>query len=185
VYKDLADGQSPKTLILSCSDSRVDPSIITDANPGDIFVIRNVANLVPPCQDSNNTYHGVSAALEFGVKVLKVNHIVVVGHSGCAGIRTLVETDSDEKNFDYVNDWVKIAKEAKAKSLSQDAEPATTCCEKEAVLVSLSNLLSFPWIKERVESQDLKLWGWYFSVKDGSLSEYDPNVEKFVKLETD
>ena len=181
IYKKLALGQAPKTLVISCSDSRVDPAIITNADPGDVFVVRNVANLVPPALASNATYHGVSAALEFGVKGIKVEHIVVIGHSGCAGIQTLYESDDKIKKFDYVDDWVRIAQKAKEKA--QKAEKnQLSCCEQEAILISLENLLTYSWIKEKVDSGSLKLWGWYFSVEDGSLLQWQAKSKKFVQL---
>ncbi|PCJ24484.1 MAG: carbonic anhydrase [Rickettsiales bacterium] len=174
LYQELAtEGQTPKTLIIACSDSRVDPAIIFDADPGDLFVIRNVANLVPPYQPMNESYHGTSAALEFGVNNLKVEHIIVLGHSGCAGIKSLCDHDDEgSKKFSFISSWVNIAKEAK--EMAQKGKPSSveemySLCEKESILTSIENLLTFPWIKEKVKNNTLALHGWYFSLNNGKL----------------
>ena len=178
LYEHLAVKQEPRTLIISCSDARVDPSILTDARPGDIFVVRNVANLVPPYQPVADSYHGTSAALEFAVKNLQVRHIVVLGHSGCAGIRALLdrgdtcEECEEEKEFSFISSWVDIAKEAKARALhtcGHSGEDPHTACEKEGIITSLENLKTFPWIRERIDNGTIKLHGWYFSLDDGTL----------------
>lgn len=181
-------GQSPKTLIICCSDSRVDPSTLTTAEPGDIFVIRNIANLVPPYEDSKSGLHGVSAALEFAVRILKVKHIVIIGHSGCSGIRALIDSDIIE-GTDFISSWMSVAKAAKEKVVADfpDADEQTLLhkCEKESILFSLQNLLTFPWVKSRVVAGDLKLHGWHFSLEDGCLREYNPNEEKFEVIPID
>ncbi|PIR32090.1 MAG: carbonic anhydrase [Alphaproteobacteria bacterium CG11_big_fil_rev_8_21_14_0_20_44_7] len=186
LYEELKKtGQSPKTLIIACSDSRVDPSIITSADPGDIFVIRNVANIVPPCEKSDSGLHGVSAALEFGVCVLGVRHIVVLGHSNCAGIHSLLNSDNVD-GTDFIAKWVNVASAAKEKTIRENPQAKESVlqhsCEKESILLSLNNLLTFPWIKSRIEEKKLKLHGWYFAIADGSLHEYNPKKELFDKI---
>ncbi len=184
LFKQLSQGQSPKTLVVACSDSRVDPSIVMDAKPGDMFVIRNVANLVPPYDDSGSGYHGVSAALEFAVRVLNVEHIVVMGHSGCAGIATLIDP-SGVKDTDFIGEWVGIASDARAKTFEVVVDDASAdqiqhTCEQQGVLHSLANLMTFPWIASQVQEGKLQLHGWHFSIKDGRLMRYDPASAKFV-----
>lgn len=144
LYNELAKtGQSPKTLIIACSDSRVDPSIVMNAKPGDIFVIRNVANLVPPCETSESGIHGVSAALEFAVQILQVNHIVVLGHSSCAGIAALLGSADIDKT-DFIGKWMSIAKPAREKTLTEKKYSCDKTmhheCEKECIMLSLENL---------------------------------------------
>jgi len=183
LYKNLSLGQSPKTLVIACADSRVDPSIVTNADPGDIFVIRNVANLVPPCEEEGS-YQGVSAALEFGVKYINVKHIVVMGHGGCAGIHALRGVVTNERvEKDHISKWVSISSNACRDALDgavgKSDEEKQLLCEKTSILVSLNNLLTFPWIKSRVESGELKIHGWYFSIKDGMLKSYNPLVNEF------
>lgn len=187
LYKDLQKGQSPKTLIIACSDSRVDPSIVTNAEPGDIFVIRNVANLVPPYQVDETGLHGVSSALEYAVLVLKVEHIVIMGHSNCGGIRSLVNNDAI-RDTDFIWQWMDVLQPAKENVIMKypgACEDDLCCmCEKESILHSLDNLLTFPWVKSKVESGDLKLHGWYFSLDDGSLMGYNPQTNKFENIST-
>ncbi len=189
LYSKLSEvGQSPPTLVIACSDSRVDPSIITSSDPGDIFVIRNVANMVPPYDDSSSGLHGVSAAVEFAVKMVQVKHIVVLGHSQCAGINALLNSEHIPAT-DFISDWVKMGEPAKAKTIARipedQPEARQQCCEKESILHSLENLLSFPWIKKRVEGGELKLHGWYFELRNGSLQQFNAEQGEFVAVDTD
>jgi carbonic anhydrase len=172
-YATLArDGQSPSSLVIACSDSRVSPEMIFDAAPGDMFVIRNVSNLVPPyAPDTGN--HGTSAALEFGITVLNVDRVVVIGHSQCGGIRALVRGPRAEDG-DFISSWMAIAKTARARVCDSPGAPSdfdTLCdqCERESIRVSLDNLLTFPWIKSRVEAGTLKLAGLHFNVQSGAI----------------
>lgn len=186
-YAELKNTQSPKILVIACSDSRVDPSIIMDTGPGDIFVIRNVANLVPPYQPDSGTYHGTSAALEFGIKGLGIQHIVVLGHSGCAGVARLLTGPQESDNaYSFVDSWVSIAKEAREITL-RDAPPEAqaACCEREAIRVSLRNLRSFPWIQSAVIAGELHIHGWYFSIKDGKLHVLNQNIDRFEEVQHD
>lgn len=165
-------GQKPKVLVLGCCDSRVDPVIILDCDPGDLFVIRNVANLVPPFENAGH-YHGTSAALEFGVCGLGIEHIIVMGHAQCGGIRALMEgAPGDGQSF--IKSWMKLAESAKERALAKTQEGGDTAkeCEKEAILASLANLMTFPWIKSRVEEGTLELHGWYFDIEEGTLLGY-------------
>jgi carbonic anhydrase len=184
LYQNLStQGQSPRTLIISCSDSRADPSIITDADPGDIFVVRNVANLVPPYAGDDGMLHGVSTALEFGVCYLEVKNIVVLGHSGCAGIRALLNPAELTKSSTFIGRWMDIAKDAKKRAIAKSSpEDLHTNCEKESIITSLENLLTFPWIKESVEKNGMKLYGWYFSMHDGKLEEYNQDTGVFKSI---
>lgn len=186
IFKQLAtEGQSSKTLIIACSDSRVDPSIITDAGPGDIFAIRNVANLVPPYQNNYDSYHGTSAAIEFAIRNLKVENVIVMGHSRCAGIHALLNSTTKGDNKSYVDAWVNIAKKAKDQVDHQtfaSADERQTCCEKESILVSLENLMTFPWVKEQVDKKALTLHGWYFSIFDRCLQILDKTSGTFQKF---
>ena len=164
-------GQTPKALVLGCCDSRVDPAIILDCDPGDLFVIRNVANLVPPFENAGH-YHGTSAALEFGVCSLGVEHIIVLGHAQCGGIRALMEGASSGGNS-FIGSWMKLADPARKAVLERhrggDMRLLAKECEKEAILASLSNLMTFPWIRSSVEEGRLQLHGWYFDIENGTL----------------
>ena len=175
-YRQLSTGQSPRIAMIACSDSRVDPAILTDAQPGELFVIRNVANLVPPYQADSATYHGTSAALEFAVTILDVQHIVVCGHSKCAGIRTLVEySETKESSPSFIYPWIRIAESVKKDIAHHHGHLSTDMqaqlCEKKAIERSLANLATFPWISERLANNTLKLHGWHFDLDTGTIHE--------------
>ncbi|MDD5404913.1 MAG: carbonic anhydrase [Sulfuricella sp.] len=179
-------GQSPKTIVVGCCDARVDPAIVTDSDPGDLFIIRNVANLVPPFETSGN-YHGTSAALEFGVRHLEVENIVVLGHAHCGGIRVLLNQAQEARPGEgFVSEWMKVAGIARNRVLSrmhgEPLEKQRRACEQEAILVSLDNLLTFPWILERVAQRKLALHGWYFDMEYGELLRYNPDSNRFEAL---
>ncbi|MBS7534957.1 carbonic anhydrase [Ancylobacter sonchi] len=163
-------GQSPETLVIACSDSRVDPTMIFDVGPGELFVVRNVANLVPAYSTPDHAHHGTSAAIEFAVKVLEVKQIVVLGHALCGGARALLD-GAPEAAQDFLPDWIKIAAPASevARHLTDDEVEQRRLVEYGCVRVSLKNLESFPWIRERVEDGRLALHGFYFAVATGVL----------------
>ncbi|SNR75914.1 carbonic anhydrase [Humidesulfovibrio mexicanus] len=184
LFKDLSHAQNPKVLVIACSDSRVDPALLTGCEPGDMFVVRNVANLVPPYETSPGR-HGVSAALEYAVKVLEVEHVIVLGHSCCGGIHALMSPRKEELG-EFIAPWVKIAEPALlevGEKLSEKDEPLRQrACEQAAVLVSLENLLTFPWLWERVMQERVYLHGWYFDMQKGELLSYLPETGSFEPL---
>lgn len=166
-YRSLVEkGQKPDVMVIACSDSRVNPSIIAKAEPGELFIVRNVANLVPPYEPDSH-YHGTSAAIEFAVRDLNVEHIIVLGHSHCGGIRCLCEGHEDAKNREFIDGWMSIVEQARDDSLKGEAQLRNV--EREAVKLSLDNLLTFPWVKRRVENGRLKLHGWLFDLEAGEL----------------
>ncbi|MBO9668827.1 MAG: carbonic anhydrase [Bdellovibrio sp.] len=186
VYDSLASaGQRPKTLMIACSDSRVDPAILFSSSPGDIFVVRNVANLVPPFE-SNMGFHGVSAAIEFAVVNLQVENVVILGHRQCGGIRSLFQPEN-VKEGGFVAQWMTIAKEAKEKVLAalpgQDVDHLCRECEKTSIVTSLNNLRTFPFIESAVQSRGLQLIGVYFDLELGHLSFYDDTADTFRELD--
>jgi carbonic anhydrase len=165
-----ASGQNPRIMVVACVDSRVDPQMIFDARPGDLLVVRNVANLVPP-YGPNTDYHGTSAALEFAVNILKVDHILVLGHAQCGGVRALLDGPENHTG-DFIGSWMSIASSARSRALAvfpDDPHQAQRICEHETIGVSIANLMTFPWIKERVAAGTLKLHGWYFDIESGEL----------------
>lgn len=178
-------GQTPQTLVVACCDSRVDPAIVLDSAPGDLFVIRNVANLVPPAEGHHSGHHGTSAALEFGVRILNVRHIVVLGHAQCGGIRALLEGGLAVDDS-FIAEWMGIAQAARQRVNQEfvDANDAARyrACEQQAILVSLNNLMTFSWIRERVEQGTLTLHGWYFDIECGKLLGYSPASGGFEAL---
>ena len=183
-FESLEKAQNPKTLVVACCDSRVDPAILLHCKPGDLFVIRNVAALVPAVTQASNPC-SVMSAIEYGVKHLNVEHIVVMGHSHCGGIHGLMapETIAGET---YIQDWVGIASPAlerlQAITGDEDEKTRSRHCEEGAVLISLDNLLSYPWIAERVKNGQLKLHALYYDLSEGNLYRFSPDSEDFELL---
>jgi carbonic anhydrase len=166
-YRSLVElGQSPDVMVIACSDSRVNPSIIAKAEPGELFIVRNVANLVPPYKP-DSSYHGTSAAIEFAVRDLGVGHIIVLGHSHCGGIRCLCDGAKGSNSREFIDGWMSIVDHAVNPELK--GAKLYRHVEKEAVTISTNNLLSFPWVKKRVVSGGLKIHGWWFDLEAGDL----------------
>ncbi len=174
----VTQGQRPKTMIVACSDSRVDPAMIFDCQPGELFVVRNIANLVPPCE-GGDSYHGTSAALEFGTCFLQVKHIIILGHTQCGGIQALLDADNPvfHKPHSFIAKWMEIAKPAYEKVMAQHSSATSgdkaALCGHYALLNSLNNLYTFPWIQERINSGSLALHAWYFDLATGAIHRYD------------
>lgn len=163
-----AGGQRPETLVVACSDSRVDPQTVFGAGPGELFVVRNVAGLVPPYEVDGH-YHGTSAALEFGVRVLNVARIVVLGHAQCGGVQAMVEGAPDNAR-DFVEPWMAIARTVlRGVPRSLDGDELLKSCETEVIRLSLGNLVTFPWIADAVAAGKLQLHGFRFGIRTGVL----------------
>lgn len=160
-------GQKPRALVIACSDSRTDPQMVFNAAPGELFVVRNVANLAPPYGPDDQP-HGVSSAIEFAVRALRVREIVVMGHAMCGGIQALLNGAPAEVS-DFVGQWVRIAEPARARAMTAPAEQRQDICEHESVRLSLENLMTFPWIKSAVEAGELRLTGCFFDIRSGVL----------------
>lgn len=188
LYRQLVqEGQTPKILVVACCDSRVDPALVLDCAPGDLFVIRNVANLVPPDENRIGGRHGTSAALEYGVKTLCVEHIVVLGHAQCGGIQALMSGSAAiDGQESFISSWMRLAEQARSKVLQEMPEASKDelerACEQQAILSSLDNLMSFNWIRERVEDGRLKLHGWYFDIEHGQLLQYEAANGRFIAM---
>lgn len=182
------EGQRPTVAMVACCDSRVDPAIVFDCDPGDLFVVRNVANLVPPFEESGS-YHGTSAALEFAVSVLAVRDLVVLGHSQCGGIRSLLEgPPATDAPMRFLTSWMTLAHEARIAATTAPLLPPAerqTLCERLAIRVSLRNLLTFPTIRERVDRGELRLHGWHFDLHDGVLTMFDSASHRFLPIGDD
>lgn len=176
-WAELSQGQSPKVMVIACSDSRVDPAQIFDTWPGEIFVVRNVANLVPPFEEGGGR-HGVSAALEFAVTQLEVPEIVVMGHGACGGAHAALTrrfADAEQGEGGFIAHWVDMLDEAREKVLAKygDSPEAVRAMEQETVRVSVRNLRSFPFVTEREAAGKLTIHGAYFAIADGVLHVMD------------
>lgn len=182
-----SEGQAPKVCLISCCDSRVEPAIILNCDPGDLFVVRNVANLIPPCEitASNESFHGTSAALEFAVTGLEVDSIIVLGHAQCGGIKALMERQKVPDNS-FINKWMSQLNSVKehiyADETYQTQQERYHACEEHAIVHSLKNLMTFPWIASRVAAGTLELHGWYYDIRDGKLYELNAGTGEFKKV---
>lgn len=189
-YDALANrGQSPKTMIIACSDSRVDPALIFDVEPGQVFVVRNVANLVPPFETGGGR-HGVSAALEFAVTQLEVEHVVVMGHGGCGGVAASLSHRFDDASVGegyFIRHWIDLLDSERDRietaSAADPALDAQRSLEQAAVKVSLANLRTFPCIPERENAGRLKLHGVYFAIAEGVLHVLDTANDRFEAID--
>ena len=175
-----ANGQKPHTLVVACSDSRADPALIFDTAPGELFVVRNVANLVPP-YEPDGKLHGVSAALEFGVNVLQVKRIVVMGHAYCGGVNAMLN-GAPSNCQDFVAPWVAQGAPTVRRVVEEfPADQVERAAEEAVVRLSIDNLRTFPWIAAREAAGDLALSGLHFGIADGILSKLT-GAKRFERL---
>lgn len=168
-------GQAPTFMIIACSDSRVDPALLLQADPGDLFVVRNVANIVPP-YEKDSKHHGTSAALEFGICYLQVKHLIILGHSQCGGIAALTGEQPLQQD-DFISNWVQTLQ-------LQTTHTNSNHTAKAALLCSYKNCLSFPWLRERVIQQKLHLHLWFFNIKDADIECYNYTKHQFEPLQS-
>ena len=182
-WAELAEGQQPKTMVIACSDSRVDPTRIFDVTPGELFVVRNIANLVPPFETTKG-HHGVSAALEFAVTQLNVPEVIVLGHGACGGVSASLNHAFEGEppgRGGFIADWVSLLDEARDRITAElgDGPEAVRALELECVKVSLANLRTFPYVPEREQAGTLKLRGAYFAIAEGVLHLLDETTGEF------
>jgi carbonic anhydrase len=187
-YRELAaEGQKPEIMVIGCCDSRVSPEVIFDAHPGELFVVRNVANLVPPYTPDGGR-HGVSAALEYAVQALKVRHIVVLGHAQCGGVRAFAEDSAPLSPGDFIGQWMTLLSPvADALGPRKDMPLADylTRLEQASLAQTLNNLLTFPYIRSGVEKGSLRMHAAYFGVATGTLSVLDQATGEFRAVAAD
>jgi carbonic anhydrase len=187
-YRSLAEsGQSPQIMVIGCCDSRVSPEVIFDARPGELFVVRNVANIVPPYAPDERA-HGVSAALEFGVGALKVRHIVVLGHAQCGGVKVFAEDAEPLSPVDFIGNWMKLMTPAAEKVGPRgELSPADYLrrLEQANIVNSLDNLMTFPRLRSLIERAEVVIHGAYFGVASGELSVRDPATGEFTQVASD
>jgi carbonic anhydrase len=183
-YRELADqGQAPETMVIGCCDSRVSPEVIFDSGPGELFVVRNVANLVPPYMPGAS-FQGVSSALEFAVQVLRVKHIVVLGHGRCGGIKAFAERSAPLSPGDFIGKWMSLIAPA-AKALGETESGTAdylTRLEQASLVTTLDNLMTFPFVREQVEQGRLSLHAAHFDVSTGELTARNPATGRFEVL---
>jgi carbonic anhydrase len=179
IMKELSvHGQNPQIMLVSCCDSRVDPALILQCAPGDLFVVRNVANIVPP-YEKDEALHGTSAALEFGICLLNVKHLILLGHSQCAGINALLDSRNLVQN-DFITKWVSSIKIAIPKEIKNQDEKDDYA--KLALTHSYNNCLTFPWIKEKLDKRELEIHRWFFNIKTGKIFTYSESYQVYQSL---
>lgn len=170
-------GQQPKIMVVACCDSRVDPALILQCDPGDLFVVRNVANIIPP-YEKDEAHHGTSAALEFGIRFLKIKHLVLLGHSQCGGIQALLNDDDSNSN-DFINNWVSLVKTSHHEVQNIDEYA------KLALNQSHQNCLTFPWLKNEVMKNELSIHLWFFDIKMGQIFMYSERHNEYQPLDAE
>ncbi|NKB46810.1 MAG: carbonic anhydrase [Legionellales bacterium] len=169
-------GQHPEFMIVACCDSRVDPALILQCEPGELFIVRNVANIVPP-YENDESYHGTSAALEFGICYLQVKHLVILGHSQCGGIQALLNQQTLAQQNDFIGHWVSLIAGDQSVHTSVDSQA------KAALSLSHANCLTFPWIRQRVDQQQLSIHRWFFDIESAEITAYHAPSQDYLPLE--
>jgi carbonic anhydrase len=170
------NGQQPQIMVVACCDSRVDPALILQCDPGDLFVVRNVANIIPPFE-KDEAHHGTSAALEFGVRILNVEHLILLGHSQCGGIQALLNNNSNQN--DFIDNWVSLIRTQGCQQHDMDDYA------KLALNESYQNCLTFPWINDKVIQKELNIHLWFFDIKMGQIFTYSNIQKKYHPLDAD
>ncbi len=181
----IKNGQKPQALFITCCDSRVTPDLMLGSKPGDLFVMRNIGNLVPPYHVDGN-FHGTSSAIEYAISVLDVPHIIVCGHSQCGACQSLHTGIPEDPNFQNIKKWLELGKKAKEISLKQNfktKEELYTATEKNSLICQLENLETYPAIQEHLKSKKLKLHAWHYNLSDGSIEYYDKKNNLFKDLD--
>jgi len=179
------NGQKPEVLFIGCSDSRVTPDLMLNSKPGDMFILRNVGNFVPPYKHDED-YHGSAAAIEYAVAVLKVKHIIVCGHSHCGACKSLYEDIPDTKSLIHVKTWLKLGAKAKERTLKNKKfntqEEMFRATERNSIRYQLDNLLTYPDVKRLLQEGGIKVHGWYYDIKTAKIDYYDKSDDKFKPL---
>ena len=184
-FRQLSRQQSPDALFITCADSRIDPNLVTQSRPGDLFIVRNVGNIIPPhgsIQDKNS----VAAAIEFAVLGLQVADIIVCGHSGCGAMRTLLENDGGLEETPHLRDWLQVAAPVKVRIMlrctASTAAHRLRLLEQENVLEQIENLRSYPFVNAAVLEGRLRVHGWYYDIAGGTVSFYEPEAARFERI---
>ena len=178
-------GQRPKALFIGCSDSRVIPDLMVQSNPGDLFVVRNVGNFVPPYKIDED-YHGTGAGIEYAVSVLNVAEIIICGHTHCGACKALYEP-LEISGLVHIKKWLDLGQKAKSMALASvspeaDKEELLRLTEKLSIITQIENLMTYPFVKEKLDKEELHIHGWYYDIETGHIDYYDPDTYEFIPL---
>lgn len=178
-------GQRPKALFIGCSDSRVIPDLMIQSNPGDLFVVRNVGNFVPPYK-ADEDYHGTGAGIEYAVSVLNVAEIIICGHTHCGACQALYEP-IDDPALIHVKKWLDLGEKAKSMAMvslgaNADREELLRLTEKLSIITQIENLMTYPYVKQKLENDELYIHGWCYDIENGNIEYYDPDTYQFISL---
>ena len=179
-----AEGQNPKVMLISCADSRVCPNLITSSRPGDLFVVRNIANLVPKYEIDNCSSYSIFAAIQYAVNYLNIKDIVIMGHSKCGGVAALVDNIEHDENNNFICKWLAGAEQTIKKAIIQKDQKHSSiyeCCEKASVIESVKNCKSIPFVNDLIQSEKLNVHGWYFNIEKSLLSVWNEKENNFVE----
>jgi carbonic anhydrase len=185
VFENLSNTQNPHTLYIGCSDSRIVPNIITKTMPGELFVVRNIANMVPPYDQNSYSFRCTASIIEYAVKMLEVENIVVCGHSNCGGCKALFYPEEKLNQMPFVKEWLTLGYEIRDRVLAKNLDPAQREFQTEQlnIVKQLENLLTYPFVQSKVESGELKIIGWYYVIETGDVFNYNFNNHKFEIIE--
>ena len=187
-FKDLGQNQNPHTLFIGCSDSRVVPSLITQTFPGELFVVRNIANLIPFYKIHSDTYLATTAAIEYAVNQMNVSNIIVCGHSNCGGCAALYQ-DKELKNLPHTRKWMELAHpvkkivEEKIAKNKITLEQRSVFTEQLNIVEQMGHLLKYSYIKKRMKEGNINVMGWYYNIEKGEIYNYDKRLKRFIRLE--
>lgn len=187
-FEDLGQNQNPHTLFIGCSDSRVVPSLITQTFPGELFVVRNIANLIPFYKKHSDTYLATTAAIEYAVNQMNVSNIIVCGHSNCGGCAALYQ-DKELKNLPHTRKWMELAHpvkkivEEKIAKNKITLEQRSVFTEQLNIVEQMGHLLKYSYIKKRMKEGNINVMGWYYNIEKGEIYNYDKRLKRFIRLE--
>jgi len=185
IFQEISNAQHPHTLYIGCSDSRIVPNLITKTMPGEVFVVRNIANMVPPYEENNNSFRCTASIIEYAVNVLEVENIVVCGHSNCGGCKALFYSEEKLDTIPLVKEWLKLGYEIRDRVLAKNLDLAQREFQTEQlnIVKQLENLLTYPFVEDRVNKGKVKLFGWYYVIETGDIFNYNFNNKEFELIE--
>ena len=185
IFENLSSSQNPHTLYIGCSDSRIVPNLITKTMPGELFVVRNIANMVPPYNENSYSFRCTASIIEYAVNVLEVENIIICGHSNCGGCKALYYSEEKLKNLPNVKQWLKLGETIKervlVKNLSVEEREFQT--EQLNIVQQLENILTYPFVKERFKNKQLNLYGWYYVIEKGDVFNYNFDTREFELIQ--